>query len=137
LRPVAFAAWLLTALAGFVLFATWVTGGGARARSRGSRFSPTLVYSHLGVAVFGLLAWIVHLVSGSSAAAWTAVAALVPLVTLGLVLLATWLDGRPAAAKVDPAARPAEQWFPSSVVVLHGVGAVLTIVLVVAATVAG
>lgn len=135
MRPVAFAAWLLTALAGFVLFATWMTGGGARARD--ARFSPALVFSHVGVAVFGLLAWIVHLVSGSSAAAWTAVVALVPLVTLGLVLLAAWLDGRRAAASVDPAARPAEQWFPPSVVVLHGVGAAVTIVLVVAATVAG
>jgi hypothetical protein len=135
LRPVAFAAWLLTALAGFVLFATWMAGGGARARH--GRFAPRLVYSHLGVAVFGLLAWIVHLVSGSSAAAWTSLVALVPLVALGLALLAAWLDGRPAAASVDPAARPAEHWFPSSVVVLHGVGAVVTVVLVVAATVAG
>jgi hypothetical protein len=136
LRPVAFAAWLLTALAGFVLFATWIAGGGARARD--GRFSPTLVYSHLGAAAIGLLAWIVHLVSGSSAAAWTSVVVLVPLLALGLVLLSAWLDGRSGAAPGgDAAARPAEQWFPLSVVVLHGVGAVLTVVLVVAATVAG
>lgn len=131
---VAFAAWLLTALGGFVLFATWFAGGGARAG--GGRFSPRVVFAHAGLAALGLAAWIVHLVSGSSAVAWVSVAVLVPLVALGLVLLSAWLDGRPAA-RLAPADRPPEQWFPSTVVVLHGVGAALTIVLVVTATVTG
>ena len=64
-----------------------------------------------------------------------AAVALVPLVALGLVLLRTWLDGRPPAPRT--ADRPPEQWIAPSVVVLHGVGAALTVVLVVVATVAG
>jgi hypothetical protein len=128
----AFAAWLLTALGGFVLFATWFSGEGARAGD--SRFAPRVVFGHLGLAAVGLLAWIVHLVARSAAAAWVSALVLVPLVALGLVLLAAWLEGRPAAARAEATAtRPAEQWLPSSVVVLHGVGALVTVVLVVVA----
>jgi hypothetical protein len=87
------------------------------------------------VAAVGLFAWIVHLVSGSNRAAWVSVIALVPLVILGLVMLAVWLDGRSSSDNVDPKTRPPEQWFPSSIVVLHGVGALLTVVLVVVAAV--
>ncbi|HET7653189.1 MAG TPA: hypothetical protein VFK42_09135 [Acidimicrobiales bacterium] len=134
MNPAAFAAWLLTALAGFVLFATWAGGGGIT-RSNGGAFSPVVVFAHLGLAAIGLFAWIVHLVSGSDGAAWVSVGALVPLVVLGLVMVAVWLDGRSSSDNVDPATRPPEQWFPSSIVVLHGVGAVLTVVLVVVAAV--
>jgi hypothetical protein len=133
-NPAAFAAWLLTALAGCVLFASWVSGGGIR-RSSGGAFSPVVVFAHLGLAAVGLFAWIVHLVSGSNGAAWVSVVVLVPLVTLGLVMLAVWLDGRSSSDNVDPKTRPPEQWFPSSIVVLHGIGALLTVVLVVVAAV--
>jgi hypothetical protein len=133
-NPAAFAAWLLTALAGFVLFATWASGGGIR-RSNGGAFSPVVVFAHLGLAAVGLFAWIVHLVSGSDGAAWVSVIALVPLVVLGLVMLAVWLDGRTSSSNVDPKTRPPEQWFPPSIVVLHGIGALLTVVLVVIAAV--
>ena len=134
MNPAAFAAWLLTALAGFVLFATWVSGGGIE-RSKGGAFSPVVVFAHLGLAAIGLFAWIVHLVSGSDGAAWVSVGALVPLVILGLVMLAMWLDGRSPSGDVDPTTRPPEQWFPSSIVVLHGLGALLTVILVVVAAV--
>ncbi len=132
--PAAFAAWLLTALAGFVLFATWISGGGLRhAREGTSAFSPALLFGHVGLAALGLLAWIVHLVTDSSAAAWVSVVVLVPLVVLGLGMLRAWLGGRSSPANDNPATRPPEQWFPSSVVVLHGLGAIVLVVLVVVA----
>ena len=131
MKAAAFAAWLLTALGGFVLFATWFTGGGAR--DSGGAFRPAVVFAHLTLAGVGLLAWIVHLVGDSSAAAWTSTLVLVPLVGLGLVLLRAWLTGR--SGEPSRPERPPEQWLAPSVVVLHGVGATATVVLVVLATV--
>jgi hypothetical protein len=130
-NPAAFGAWLLTALAGFVLFATWTTGGGTK---KGA-FPPAMVFGHLGLAAVGLFAWIVHLVSGSDGAAWLAAVVLIPLVLLGLAMLSIWLRGRDAPGNADPRSRPPEQWLPPSVVVLHGMGALATVVLVVIATI--
>ena len=62
--------WILTAGGGFYLLATWIGKGGTRpgATSTPSRFPPGLIFGHFGLAVVGLILWIVFVAGGSSAA---------------------------------------------------------------------
>jgi hypothetical protein len=134
--------WLITAAGGFVLLGTWIARGALRpAEGRGTRFSPAAVFGHFALAAAGLVVWIVFVASDESAGlAWTALVILVPVALLGFALLLRWLRGRSetgtrpvAPAAVSPA--PAEQSFPVPVVVVHGLLAVTTVVLVLVAAI--
>jgi hypothetical protein len=85
------------------------------------------------------------LATDSSVLAWIAFAVLVPVALLGFTMFAIWYQRRRAPAPAMAAAggtggavvpagtdgrTPAEQHFPVSVVALHGVLAVTTVVLV-------
>ena len=87
------------------------------------------------LAAGGLVVWIVYLVTDNSVLAWVAFADLVLVAILGGLLVMRWVkDGRAAmrtgrrsdAAEVDLA----EQHIPRPPVLLHGVFAVSTVVLV-------
>jgi hypothetical protein len=126
-------AWLLTAGGGFVLLAVWLSRGGMRqGREPGSRIRPPLILSHFVLAALGLLLWIIYLVNDSEALAWIAVVLLGIVAILGWTMFAIWYQRRQArgrvAEAVDPGT-PAEQHFPVSVVTLHGIGAMTTVVL--------
>jgi hypothetical protein len=100
------------------------------------------VFAHFGLAAAGLIVWIIYLVTGNTLWAWIAVADLILVALLGGLLVRQWTkDGRAAmasAARSDAAAAPpatgavdlAEQHIPRPPVVLHGVFAVSTVVLV-------
>jgi len=128
--------WVLTAGAGFVLLATWVARGGMQqGREPGTRIRPVLILSHFLLAATGLLIWIIYVVTDSDALAWIAFALLVVVALLGWAMFAIWYrrrQGQAPAPATDEVAlgQPAEQHFPVSVVVLHGVLAVTTVVLV-------
>ena len=127
----ALVAWVLTAGGGFVLFGTWVARGGPRqARSGETRFPPALIGGHLVLAAIGLVLWIAYVASEADGLAWTAFAVLLPVALLGFAMLFRWAAER---RSVGPASPAAEQRFPVPVVVLHGVLAVTTVVLVVLA----
>ncbi|HYZ78655.1 MAG TPA: hypothetical protein VE596_14910 [Gaiellaceae bacterium] len=127
-------AWLVTAGGGFVLLAIWLARGGmGQGREGGSRIRPPLILSHFLLAATGLVIWIVYLFADKDALAWIAFAILAVVAVLGWTMFAIWLRRRQARGAIAEAvspATPAEQHFPVSIVGLHGVLAVTTVVLV-------
>jgi hypothetical protein len=132
-------AWVATAGGGFVLFSIWLLRGGLRQRERG-RIRPPLIVSHFLLAATGLVLWIVYLVNDSRTLSWVAFAILALVALLGFTMLAIWIPqyqqrqrhGQPIAAggAGDEPVVPAEQHFPVPIVVLHGLLAATTLVLV-------
>jgi hypothetical protein len=144
--------WIVTAVGGFVLLGTWVAKGGLRPveEGGGTRFSPAVLFGHFLLAAAGLLVWIGYVASDSDGLGWAALIILVPVALLGLTMVLRWLGDRRAqpvatasvggptggAPGAGGSAGAAEQAFPVPVVVLHGVLAVTTVVLVLLAVLA-
>jgi manganese efflux pump family protein len=132
--------WILTAGGGFVLLSIWLKRGGVRQqREAGLRIRPPLIFSHFGLAATGLVLWIVYLATESDALAWIAFILLLVVAVLGWTMFAIWWQRRQrprAAGEIAGAANePAEQHFPIPIVALHGVLAVVTVVLVFLTTI--
>jgi hypothetical protein len=140
--------WIITAGFGFFMLVRWATHGGLR-RVPGAEthLPPVRVFSHFGLAAAGLVVWIIYLITGSTVLAWIAFAALVLVAIIGLVMVMQWAkDGRAAMAAAAAGATTdanagqvrsdaggvdlAEQHIPRAPVVLHGIFAVSTVVLV-------
>ena len=128
--------WLITAGFGSFMLATWIRNGGLRPTGgAATHFPPARVFSHFLLATAGLIVWIVYLVTDMSILAWVTVADLVLVALLGGLLVRRWAsdgraamraDRRPNAAELDLA----EQHIPRAPVVLHGIFAVSTLILV-------
>jgi hypothetical protein len=136
---VALVTWVLTAGGGFVLLAQWLSRGGMRqGREPGTRIRPWLILSHFLLAATGLVIWIVYIASDKDALAWIAFVILAVVALLGWTMFAIWWQRRKRGAAVpgtagggtSAGAEPAEQRFPVSIVTLHGILAVTTVVLV-------
>ena len=127
-------AWVVTAGGGFVLLTIWLARGGMRqGREGGGRIKPPLILSHFLLAAAGLVIWIIYLIADKDALAWIAFAILAVVAVLGWTMFAIWWRRRQARGAVAEAVSPdtpAEQHFPVSIVTLHGVLAVTTVVLV-------
>jgi hypothetical protein len=128
-------AWVITAGGGFVLLSIWLKRGGMRQQQEaGNRIRPPLILSHFSLAAGGLVVWIIYLANDSTALAWIAFVILAVVAVLGWTMFAIWLRRRQARAGGSEVAAapgiPAEQHFPVSVVALHGLLAVTTVVLV-------
>lgn len=127
------ATWILAALLGSYLFATWIAYGGLRPRAgdRASRFAPRLIFSHVGLAVFGLAVWIGYLVVRTTVLAWAALTVLVLVAALGSTMFGLWLRGDRSRGRHALGPRhAAEDHFPPPAVLAHGAFAVTTVVLV-------
>jgi hypothetical protein len=131
--------WLVTAGFGSFMVFRWRSNGGlGRDGSSATHFPPARVFTHLGLAVAGLVVWIIYLVTDDGLWAWIAVVDLVLVAVLGSLLARQWAkDGRAAMAgtlrQAQGASDPvdlAEQHIPRPPVVVHGVFAVSTLVLV-------
>jgi manganese efflux pump family protein len=128
--------WIVTAGGGFVLLALWLRHGGMRQRQPGQQIRPALILSHFALAASGLVLWIIYVFSDSDALAWIAFVILVLVAGLGWAMFAIWWQrrqARMAAADTSTPGLPAEQRFPVSIVTLHGLLAVITVVLVLLA----
>lgn len=136
--------WVITAAFGFFMLIRWATRGGLR-RVPGAEthLPPVRVFSHFGLAAAGLVVWIIYLVTNSTLLAWIAFADLVLVAIIGLVMVRQWAkDGRAAMAATTAGAVQsdaggvdlAEQHIPRPPVVLHGIFAVSTVILVLLAT---
>jgi hypothetical protein len=127
-------AWVITAGGGFVLLSIWLMRGGMQqAQEAGNRIRPPLILSHFLLAAGGLVVWIIYLISDNDSLAWIAFAILAVVAVLGFTMFAIWLRRRQArtgGAEIATPGVPAEQHFPVSVVGLHGLLAVTTVVLV-------
>jgi hypothetical protein len=129
--------WVLTAGGGFILLAMWLRNGGMSQRAPGE-IRPYLILSHFGLAATGLLLWIIYVATDSDALAWIAFVLLAVVAILGFTMFAIWYQrrqGMTAAGQAEPMGTPAEQRFPVAVVGLHGLLAVITVVLVFIATI--
>ncbi|WP_433496330.1 hypothetical protein ACQP1K_15130 [Sphaerimonospora sp. CA-214678] len=120
--------WLITALGGFYMLGIWISRGGTRGGV--SRLPVPVVLGHFALAAVGLIVWIVYLIMGGTALAWTAFVLLVPVALLGFIMFARWIPQRRAAQATDGRHASAERGFPVPVVVGHGLFAVATVVLV-------
>lgn len=128
-------AWIVTAGGGFVLLGTWLARGG----TRNSKLPAPVVFGHFAVAAVGLVLWIVYVVADADLLAWIAFALLVVVALLGFTMFARWLPtyrARATTAGGDAGGdAPAERSFPIVVVGAHGLVAVVTVVLVLLATI--
>mgnify|MGYP003693698449 CR=1 FL=1 len=115
----------------------------------GTHLPPVRVFTHFGLAAAGLIIWIIYLVTDSTILAWIAVVDLVIIASIGVVMVRQWAkDGRAnmaaaaagagganagtvEARRVDAGTVDlAEQHIPRPPVVLHGIFAVSTLILV-------
>jgi len=130
--------WLVTALFGLYLLAVWLIENDVTHRqATASRLPAPVILGHVGLALTGLVFWVIHLLAGSHAAGWTAVGILGGIATLGLTMFTRWIPVHLAyvAAEARPGRPaefdfPAERAFPVSVVAGHGLLAVTTLTLV-------
>jgi hypothetical protein len=128
--------WLITAGFGSFMLIRWATSGGLRqVPGAGTNFPRVRVCAHFGLAAAGLIVWIVYLVTGNTILAWIAAADLILVALLGGLLVRQWSkDGRAAmagAVRSDGGGIDlAEQHIQRPPVVLHGVFAVSTVILV-------
>ena len=111
------------------MMARWITRGGfRRARLSKAGLPPSLIFTHFGLAVAGLLVWSAYLATGLAAAAWAGCVLLLPVAGLGMALVSLWLPERSlvattASAATAPAATaPAAQAVPAGAAA--GTGAV-------------
>src|SRR5262245_49464553 len=88
--------WLVAVGIGSYMVRLWLGHGGLR-DGEASHFPPVRVFSHLGLAVLGLVVWITYLAVGRAWIGWAAFAVLVLVATLGGLLVNRWRsDGRAA-----------------------------------------
>lgn len=135
MRYAALGTWVLAALMGGYLLATWIANGGLhpRAGERPSRFAPQLIFGHGGLAATGLAVWIGYLVVRTTALAWASLGVLALVAVLGATMFGLWLragHGRPRGRHVAGPRHAAEDHFPPPAVIVHGVFAVSTVALV-------
>ena len=142
--------WIVTAGFGFFMLIRWATRGGVRkVDGAGTHLPPVRVFTHFGLAAAGLIIWLIYLVTDSTILAWIAVVDLVIIASIGVVMVRQWAkDGRAAMAAAAAGAGGAnadtvearrvdagtvdlaEQHIPRPPVVLHGIFAVSTLILV-------
>jgi hypothetical protein len=136
-RYAALGTWVLAALMGGYLLATWIANGGLHPRvgERPSRFAPQLIFGHGGLAATGLAVWIGYLVVRTTALAWASLGVLVLVAVLGATMFGLWLragHGQPRGRHVAGPRHAAEDHFPPPAVLVHGLFAVSTVALVLA-----
>ncbi|HEX5495514.1 MAG TPA: hypothetical protein VFX70_13175 [Mycobacteriales bacterium] len=130
--------WIVAALGGFYLLATWLQKGGLRQQRGGpTRFPAALVFGHFLLAAVGLIVWLVFVFNSSAGTAWTAFVIILVTALLGFTMFARWVTGRGQAGGSSGAGGEvaAEQSFPLTSVLGHGAIAAVTLVLVLIAAV--
>ena len=133
----ALVAWIVTVLAGLVLLLIWLMEYDRDFQTAAATRLPVpLISTHALLGLGGLMAWGFYLVGGDDQLAWDTVADLGVVVVLGLIMAARWIGVYRAYDAPDSSTSvvirvPPERHFPRSVVAIHGILAVSTLVLVV------
>ena len=135
--------WCGTALLGLYMMTVWLieydpAGEGDAA----SQLHPVVVFSHLTLALAGLVVWAVYLLTDQRKLAWIALGTLTVIGLLGLSMFARWIPvqrgpDRPvprAPSPGNPVTVPPESHFPQAVVACHGLLAASTYILVLLTT---
>jgi hypothetical protein len=135
---VALVTWFVTILPGLYMLAVWLIENDVTDRTAAASRLPTpVIFTHLLLAVTGLVVWVAYLLLGHKILAWAAVSILGIIALLGATMFARWIPVYrepvvPGAAQVLPAGQtaPPEGSFPVVLVFGHGLLAVSTAVLV-------
>jgi manganese efflux pump family protein len=143
----ALAAWLVTVGLGLSMMARWITRHRRRGAQPGQSRRALLNFTHMGLALTGLLIWICYLVTGLTGLAWAACGLLIVVAGLGMTLVfpaqdrgpaspATALAGlaSPASALARTAPRQARR-APVLIVAMHITVATATILLAILAAI--
>ena len=130
-------AWMATILVGLVLLIVWLMEYDRDYQSAAATRLPVPVIStHALLGIGGLGVWGLYLITDEEQLAWGTIADLGVVVLLGLLMAARWIGvyRAYAAPGLSPSmviTVPPERHFPRSVVAIHGILAVSTLVLVV------
>jgi hypothetical protein len=133
---IALFAWLATVSAGLVLLIIWIIEYDPEFQSAAATRLPVPVISlHAFLGLSGLMLWVSYLLLDQQRLAWATVCVLGAVAVLGLVMAARWIGvyrkvAAPGPSLTRQAIVPPERNFPLSVVIIHGVLAVTTLVLV-------
>jgi hypothetical protein len=108
LAVAALSTWVVDAVSGAYMLATWISRGGLRRQRASDRLAPWVVFTHFGLASTGLLVWISFLVTRWIVLAWLAVAVLMLVIGLGISTVTLWTPfparrAGDAPADADPA----------------------------------
>jgi manganese efflux pump family protein len=128
--------WIFTILAGLILLIIWIIEYDPEFQSAtATRLPVPVISAHALLGLGGLMLWIGYLLEDQDGLAWATVAALGTVASLGLIMAARWIrvyrtvvDPGPSLTRQMPV--PPERNFPLPVVVIHGILAVTTLVLV-------
>lgn len=129
-------AWIATVLVGLLLLIIWLMEYDRDFQSAAATRLPVPVIStHALLGLGGLGVWGLYLVTGADALTLPAVVDLGVVALLGLIMAARWIQVLRAYPAADSSptrmvAVPPERHFPRPVIVIHGVCAAATIVLV-------
>jgi len=133
-------AWIATALVGLLLLVIWLMEYDPQFQSAtATRLPIPVISTHALLGMTGLVLWGAYLLADEDRLAYATVADLGIAVVLGLTMAARWVRvyrtyRRPAAhdrSATQVVTVPPERHFPVSAVVLHGVLATTTVILVV------
>ena len=129
--------WFVTAFVGLYLVAVWLIENDVSQQGTvRSRLPGPVILGHVLLALSGLVTWVVHLLFGSASWGWAAVGILGGIAVLGLTMFTRWIPVHAAFVAAESTRGmsaefdfPAERAFPLTVVILHGVLAVTTLIL--------
>ncbi len=137
MSTVALFTWMATVALGLILLIIWLMEYDRDFQSTAATRLPVpLISTHALLGVGGLVVWGFYVVTDSDPLAWTTVADLGIVATLGLVMAARWVGvyrsySAPSSMPTSVIAVPPERHFPRPVIVIHGILAIVTIGLVV------
>jgi len=129
-------AWIATVLVGLLLLVIWFMEYDPQfQRAAATRLPVPLISTHALLGMAGLLLWGGYLLVDEDRLAWATIADMGLAVLLGLTMAWRWIRVYRAPADPDPSPTgivsvPPERHFPLSAVILHGLLAVTTVVLV-------
>jgi hypothetical protein len=130
-------AWIATVLVGLLLLVIWLMEYDPEFQgAAATRLPVPLISTHALLGMAGLLLWGGYLLDDQDRLAWATIADMGLAVLLGLTMAWRWIRVYRTPADPDPSpttmvAVPPERHFPLPAVILHGVLAITTIVLVV------
>ncbi len=139
-------AWIATVLVGLMLLVIWLMEYDPQFQgSAATRLPIPMISTHALLGMAGLVLWGAYLLADENRLAYATVADLAIAVVLGLTMAGRWIrvyrtyDRSPRSEPSGTAVVtvPPERHFPVSAVVIHGVLATTTVVLVVSTVLLG
>jgi hypothetical protein len=137
MSTVALFTWMATVALGLILLIIWLMEYDRDFQSTAAtRLPGPVISTHALLGVGGLVLWGFYLATDSDSLAWSSVADLGVVATLGSVMAARWVGvyrayAAPASMPASVVAVPPERHFPRPVILIHGICATVTIGLVV------